>query len=34
MDTTWAMAANGGRMDDTGQLIEIDADTPFQANIH
>lgn len=33
VDTTWAMAANGGRVDDTGRLIEIDADTPFQANI-
>jgi hypothetical protein len=34
VDTTWAMAANGGRADDTGQPIEIDADTPFQAIIH
>ena len=33
VDTTWAMAANGGRVDETGRLIEIDADTPFQANI-
>ncbi|HEU4925683.1 MAG TPA: class I SAM-dependent methyltransferase [Vicinamibacterales bacterium] len=33
VDTTWAMAANSGRVDDTGRLIEIDADTPFQANI-
>ena len=33
VDTTWAMAANGGRVDDSGRLIEIDADAPFQANI-
>lgn len=33
VDTTWAMAANGGSVDDSGRLIEIDAATPFQANI-
>lgn len=33
VDTTWAMAANDGRLDDGARLIEIDADTPFQANI-
>ena len=33
VDTTWAMAANGGRLDESGRLLEIDADTPFQANI-
>ena len=33
VDTTWAMAANDGRLDENGRLIEIDADTPFQANI-
>src|SRR4029453_10011851 len=33
VDTTWAMGANGGSMDDSGRLIEIDAATPFQANI-
>ena len=33
VDTTWAMAANGGRVDDSGRVIEIDGATPFQANI-
>ena len=33
VDTTWAMAANGGRPDATGRVIEIDADAPFQSNI-
>ena len=33
VDTTWAMAANRGNVDDTGRLIEVDAATPFQANI-
>ena len=33
VDTTWAMAANGGRADATGHVIEIDDDAPFQANI-
>jgi SAM-dependent methyltransferase len=33
VDTTWAMAANGGRVDDSGRSIEIEVDTPFQANI-
>ena len=33
VDTTWPMAANGGRVDATGHLIEIDAEAPFQANI-
>ena len=33
VDTTWAMAANGGRVDDSGRLIEIDAAAPFQSNI-
>ena len=33
VDTTWAMAANGGRVDASGRQIEIDAEAPFQANI-
>jgi 2-polyprenyl-3-methyl-5-hydroxy-6-metoxy-1,4-benzoquinol methylase len=33
VDTTWAMAANGGSVDDSGRLIEISAASPFQANI-
>ena len=33
VDTTWAMAANGGRVDASGHAIEIDAGAPFQANI-
>ena len=33
VDTTWAMAANGGALDDSGRSIEINADAPFQANI-
>lgn len=33
VDTTWAMAANGGSVDESGRLIEIDATAPFQANI-
>jgi 2-polyprenyl-3-methyl-5-hydroxy-6-metoxy-1,4-benzoquinol methylase len=33
VDTTWAMAANRGNVDDSGRLIEVDAATPFQANI-
>lgn len=33
VDTTWAMAANDGRVDPGGRLIEIAADAPFQANI-
>ena len=33
VDTTWAMAADSGRVDDTGRVIEIENGTPFQANI-
>ncbi len=33
VDTTWAMAANGGSVDHSGRLIEIDTASPFQANI-
>ena len=33
VDTTWAMAANSGRVDATGHAIEIDPGAPFQANI-
>jgi 2-polyprenyl-3-methyl-5-hydroxy-6-metoxy-1,4-benzoquinol methylase len=33
VDTTWAMAANGGSVDESGRVIEIDGATPYQANI-
>jgi hypothetical protein len=33
VDTTWAMAAASSPADDTGRLVEISADTPYQANI-
>ena len=33
VDTTWAMAANGGRAEAGGYVLEIDAGAPFQANI-
>ena len=33
VDTTWAMAANGGSLDVSGRVIEIETATPFQANI-
>jgi hypothetical protein len=33
VDTTWAMAAASGSVDESGHQIAIDADTPFQANI-
>jgi hypothetical protein len=33
VDTTWAMAAGSASADESGRQIEIDADTPFQANI-
>ena len=33
VDTTWAMAARSALPDETGRLIEISADAPFQANI-
>jgi hypothetical protein len=33
VDTTWAMAANGGCVDDSGRVIDIDVTAPFQSNI-
>jgi hypothetical protein len=33
VDTTWAMASASASADESGRLIEIHPDTPFQANI-
>ena len=33
VDTTWAMAANGGSPGDNGRVIEVSSSTPFEANI-
>ena len=33
VDTTWAMASATGGADQSGRRIELDRDTPFQANI-